>query len=125
MEGWIIPSSKSPNPQNLCIGHLIWQKGLCRHQLMKDLELEGLPWIMDYLGEPDHYKDSYIFIHIRMQIRRASLIKVILEDSERRHCSGRSRRTERKRPADVTPVAGRGAPLEPEKNKETVSLGAS
>lgn len=60
---------------------------------------------MDYLGEPDHYQDSYIFINIRMQIRRANLIKVILEDSERRHCSDGSRRTERKRPADVTPVA--------------------
>lgn len=94
--GLIIPSSKSPNPQNLCIGHLIWQKGLCRHQLMKDLKLEELPWIMDYLGEPDHYQDSYIFINIRMQIRRASLIKVILRTQSIRHCSDGSRRTERK-----------------------------
>lgn len=60
---------------------------------------------MDYLGEPDHYKDSYIFINKRIQIRTASLIKVILEDSERRHYSGRSRRTARKRSADAMPVA--------------------
>lgn len=72
---------------------------------MKDLELEGLPWIMDYLAEPDHYKDSYIFINIRIQTRTSSLIKVILEDSERRYRSNRSRRTERKRSADAMPVA--------------------
>ena len=100
-----MPSSESPNPQNLCLGHLIWQKGLCRRQLMKDLELEGLPWIVDYLGEPNHYKDSYIFTNVRIQIRTASLIKVILEDSERRQCSDRSKGTERKRSADAMPVA--------------------
>ena len=58
---------------------------------------------MDYPGGPNHYKDSYIFIKI--QIKTTTLTKGRQEESERRQCSARSRGTERKRFADVVPLA--------------------